>query len=73
MYTSETAINTNIAFSYLFLAVDDFQNNYSPSFISIFQKISMPNSVLARIQLNENNFVSNTEISFISEPRKYFG
>jgi hypothetical protein len=67
-YISETAINTNIAFSYLFLAIDDFQNNYPPSFISVFQKISITNSVLARIQ-----FSTSSEIQFISEPRKYFG
>ena len=66
-YISETAINTNIAFSYLFLAIDDFQNNYPPSFISVFQKTNISNSVLARIQF------SSSEIQFISEPRKYFG
>ena len=66
-YISETAINTNIAFTYFFLAIDDFQNNYPPCFISIFQKIAMPTSILARIQLKDN------KISFISEPRKYFG
>lgn len=67
-YMSETAINPNIAFTYLFLVIDDFQNNYPPSFISIFQKISMSNSIIARIQLD-----SNSKITFISEPRKYFG
>lgn len=74
-YISETAINTNIAFSYLFLAIDDFQNNYPPSFISVFQKTNMSNSILARIQLLQNqNLSSSSSCSeFISEPRKYFG
>ena len=67
-YTSETAINTNIAFTYLFLVIDDFQNNSPPSFISVFQKTNMSNSILARIQMNNNS-----EIKFVSEPRKYFG
>ena len=67
-YTSETAINTDIAFSYLFLAIDDFQNNSPPSFVSVFEKIAISNSILARIQLKHSS-----DISFISEPRKYFG
>ena len=69
-YTSETAINTDIAFSYLFLAIDDFQNNSPPSFVSVFEKIAISNSILARIQLKQS---SSSDISFISEPRKYFG
>jgi hypothetical protein len=73
-YTSETAVNTNIAFSYLFLAIDDFQNNSPSSFISVFQKNTISNSVLARIQLNSSSSSSSSsDISFISEPRKYFG
>jgi hypothetical protein len=69
-YTSETAVNTNIVFSYLYLAIDDFQNNSPPSFISVFDKIAISNSILARIQINS---ASSSDISFISEPRKYFG
>ena len=74
-YISETAVNTNIAFSYLFLAIDDFQNNSPSSFISVFQKNTISNSVLARIQLNSlsSSSSSSSNISFISEPRKYFG
>jgi hypothetical protein len=73
-YISETAINTNIAFTYLFLVIDDFQNNSPPSFISVFQKTNMSNSILARIQIHDNNYTSSSsEIKFISEPRKYFG
>ena len=71
-YISETAINTNIAFTYLFLVIDDFQNNSPPSFISVFQKTNISNSILARIQINYNSS-SDSEIKFISEPRKYFG
>jgi hypothetical protein len=72
IYTSETAINTNIAFTYLFLVIDDFQNNSPPSFISVFQKTNISNSILARIQINYNSSTE-SEIKFISEPRKYFG
>jgi hypothetical protein len=68
MYAAETVINTNIAFSYIYLAVDDFQNNSPPSFITAFQNNNIGPSVLARI-----NIIENKEKSFISEPRKYFG
>lgn len=70
VYLGETAINTNYAFSYFFLDIDDFQNHYSPSFVSVFPKIAMPNSVLARISDFGN---SNKELTIISEPRTYFG
>lgn len=66
-YISETAIDVHYAFSYFFLELDDFQNNYAPSFISVFPKITMPNSVLARINIQEN------KLSFVSKPRTYFG
>jgi hypothetical protein len=67
MYAAETVINTNIAFSYIYLAVDDFQNNSPPSFITAFQNNNIAPSVLARINLIKK------DNSFISEPRKYFG
>jgi len=67
MYAAETVINTNIAFSYIYLAVDDFQNNSPPSFITAFQNNNISPSVLARINLIKK------DNSFISEPRKYFG
>jgi len=66
-YIAETIINANIAFSYIYLVVDDFQNNSPLSFISAFQNNNIPTSVLARINIIKK------EISFISEPRKYFG
>ena len=65
-YLGETAVNLNLGFSYLFLSIDDFQNNAPPSFISVFQNNKMPNSIIARIEILP-------KITFISEPRKYFG
>ena len=70
VYLGETAINVNYAFSYFFLDIDDFQNHYSPSFLSVFPKIAMPNSVLARISDFGNN---NKHLTIVSEPRTYFG
>lgn len=66
-YIGETAINTNIAFSYMYLSIDDFQNNSPPSFITAFQNNNIPTSVLARINILEKN------TPFLSEPRRYFG
>ena len=71
LYLGETAINTNYAFSYFFLDIDDFQNHYSSSFVSVFSKIAMPNSVLGRISLPTS--FGEKELSIISEPRTYFG
>ena len=65
-YMSETVVNPNIAFSYIYLQIEDFQNNSPPSFVTVFQNNNIPTSVLARISIQK-------EISFISEPRRYFG
>jgi hypothetical protein len=70
VYLGETVICPNYAFSYFFLDIDDFQNHYSPSFVSVFPKIAMPNSVLARISDIGN---TNKEWAIVSEPRTYFG
>jgi hypothetical protein len=65
-YMAETVVNTNIAFSYIYLSIDDFQNNSPPSFVTAFQNNNIPTSILARIQISDS-------VTFISEPRKYFG
>ena len=66
-YMAETMVNTNIAFSYIYLFIDDFQNNSPPSFITAFQNNNIPASILARIQMMDSS------VTFVSEPRKYFG
>ena len=65
-YMAETVVNTNIAFSYIYLSIEDFQNNSPPSFVTAFQNNTIPSSILARIQIGDS-------ITFISEPRRYFG
>jgi hypothetical protein len=70
---SETAVDPFIGFSYMFLSLDDFQNNSPPSFISVFQKNNISNSILARIQIQQTNDDNDVSVKFISEPRKYFG
>jgi hypothetical protein len=66
-YIGETVINPNIAFSFIYLSIDDFQNNSPPSFITAFQNNNIPTSVLARINLLDKKNI------FVSEPRRYFG
>jgi hypothetical protein len=70
VYTSETTIDPNICMSYFFLSIDDYQNNYAPSFVSAFQKIAMPNSILARISLPEKE---DDSVVIESGLRQYFG
>jgi len=65
-YIAETVINVNLVFSYIYLSIDDFQNNSPPSFITAFQNNTIPTSILARINIMEKT-------SFVSEPRRYFG
>lgn len=65
-YMAETVVNPNIAFSYIYLSIDDFQNNSPPSFVTAFQNNNIPASILARIQISDS-------VTFVSEPRKYFG
>lgn len=73
-YTSECAANPNLGLSYFFLSIDDYQNNYAPSFVSPFQKISMQNSVLARISLeNQKRDRDNDPTIIQSGLRQYFG
>ena len=71
VYLGETAINPNYSFSYFYLDIEDFQNHYSPSFVSVFSKIAMPNSVLARISDFDKTVSKN--LTIVSEPRTYFG
>jgi hypothetical protein len=73
-YTGESLIEPK-SIKYLFLSVDDFQNNVSNnSFVSAFQNSFLDNNILARISTKlfyENVIINNDEL--LSEPRQYFG
>ena len=60
---------------YLYLIVDDFNNNVNNHFIGAFNKSLMSSNILARISVRGTYFslLMNDEYSLISEPRKYFG
>jgi hypothetical protein len=60
---------------YIYLAVDDFNNNANNQFISIFNKSILNPNILARVAIKDAFFGSVQENNFtiITEPRQYFG
>lgn len=80
-YTSVNGILTSdsivepAAIRYLFLVVDDFNNNMNNPYISAFnQSLMMPN-ILARISIKGAYFsiLMENDLSVVSEARQYFG
>jgi len=73
-YTSETLIEpANIR--YLYLAIDDFNNNVNNHFISAFNQSFLSPNILARISVKGSYFslMMETDLLTSTEPRKYFG
>ena len=72
-YNAETIIEP--ATKYLYLAVDDFNNNSNSNFISVFNQSIMNTDILARISIKgaRSNLLSDTDFELVSEPRLYFG
>jgi hypothetical protein len=73
-YTSETLIEpANIR--YLYLAIDDFNNNVNNHFISAFNNSILSPNILARISVKGSYFslMMETDLVLSTEPRKYFG
>jgi hypothetical protein len=60
---------------YLYLVVDDFNNNVNNSFYSAFNSSILNKNILARISLQANTFNIFTEnnLNIVSTPRQYFG
>lgn len=72
-YNAETIIEP--ATKYLYLAVDDFNNNSNSNFISVFNQSIMNTDILARISIKgaRSNLLSENDFELVSEPRLYFG
>ena len=72
-YHAESIIEP--ATKYIYLAVDDFNNNSNANFVSVFQESIMNNDILARISIKNtrHNLLSNNDYDVVSEPRIYFG
>jgi hypothetical protein len=72
-YNAETIIEPST--KYLFLAIDDFNNNSNSNFISVFNQSIMNTDILARISIKGTRYNLLTDINYdvVSEPRHYFG
>jgi len=60
---------------YLYLVVDDFNNNVNNNFYSAFNSSILNKNILARISLQANTFNIFTEnnLNIVTTPRRYFG
>jgi hypothetical protein len=74
-YVSEGAVDL-IGPRYLYLAVDDYNNNVNNSFYSAFNSSILNKNILARITLqrNSNNqLFTQNNFNIVTTPRQYFG
>jgi len=74
IYISEGIINLSGS-KYLYLVVDDFNNNVCDGFFSAFTSSILNKNILARISLQGNmfNFSIKDNLNLITTPRQYFG
>jgi hypothetical protein len=73
-YTGETIIEpSNVR--YVYLVVDDYNNNVNNHFVSAFNKSILGSNILARISMKGASFSLMMENDFntVTEPRRYFG
>ena len=76
-YVSEGLVDTSGP-KYIFLVVDDYNNNVNNSFFSAFNSSVLNKNILARISLQVNQFnpfglIEQNNLSTITTPREYFG
>ena len=60
---------------YVYLVVDDYNNNVNNNFYSAFNNSVLNKNILARISLQANNFniLEQNNLNIITTPREYFG
>jgi hypothetical protein len=60
---------------YIYLAVDDYNNNVNNGFYSAFNSSILNNNILARISLQANTFscLIENNLNIVTTPRQYFG
>jgi hypothetical protein len=73
-YVSEGLINL-VGPRYLFLVIDDFNNNVNNGFYSAFNNSVLNKNILARISVQSGIFTSLSEnnLNLITYPRQYYG
>ena len=73
-YVSEGIVDL-IGSRYLYLVVDDYNNNVNNGFYSAFNSSILNKNILARISLQSNryNILEQTNLNIVTNPREYFG
>ena len=73
-YTSEGIIDL-IGPKYIYLVVDDFNNNVSDGFFGAFTSSVLNKNILARISLQGSVFsiLVQNNLNLVTTPRQYFG
>lgn len=73
-YVGDTVVEP-VSGRYLYLVVDDFQNNTNNHFVSVFNKSILNNNILAKISMKTAyfNIIQENDFNIASEPRMYFG
>ena len=73
-YVSEGIVDT-LGPKYLYLVVDDYNNNVNNGFFSAFNSSILNKNILARISTNSGPFASTfqTNLNIVTTPREYFG
>lgn len=73
-YVSEGLVDITGS-KYLFLVVDDYQNNVNNNFYSAFNSSILNKNILARISLQAKTFdvLEQNNLNVITTPREYFG
>lgn len=72
IYMSEAIIDPAMI-RYIYLVIDDFNNNVNNHFISAFNKHIFSPNVLARITIKGTYFSLMMETDIVTEPRRFFG
>lgn len=73
-YVSEGIVDM-IPHRYLYLVVNDYNNNVNDGFYAAFTDSILNKNILARVAIPEHGFntVSHSDLALITYPRKYFG
>lgn len=73
-YVSETIIEP-ASIRYIYLAIDDYNNNVNNHFITAFNSSIFSPNIIARISIKGAYFslLMENDLNLISEPREYFG
>ena len=73
-YVSEGVVDL-LGPRYIYLVVDDYNNNVNNNFYSAFTNSILNNNILARISMNANFFdiLGQNNLSLITTPREYYG